>query len=109
MVASAEFDPVIVDATFTPDRLRELITYARESAKLDYKATYDISVTGDRVEITKDLVAMANTAGGYIVIGVQDDGTASGCDPKMLVGIDEAIVRAQVQAYIGASLELFVN
>lgn len=109
MVASAEFDPVIVDAEFTAARLRELIAYARESAKLDYKVGYDPSARIDRIEVAKDLVAMANTAGGYIVVGVADDGTIVGGDPVALTAIDEAVVRAQVQGYIGTSIELFVN
>lgn len=54
--------------------MAELLLRRRESAKLDYKVGYNGS-QGDRIELTKDLVAMANTAGGYVVLGVEDDGS----------------------------------
>ena len=108
MVASAEYDPIIVDATLSPERARELIHRRRESTKLDYKQSYS-GTTRDKVEVTKDLVAMANTAGGYIVFGVNDAGERTGLDEAALPALDEARLRAQVQSYLSAGLDLFVD
>jgi predicted HTH transcriptional regulator len=109
MVASADFDPIIVDGDVTAQRVQEIVPRGRESAKLDYKLTLDLSDTAHKVEVAKDLVAMANTAGGYVVLGVRDDGTMAGLAPQDISRIDEAVVRKVVGAYIGTSLELFVD
>lgn len=109
MVASADLDPVIVDVPLTPQRLDELLGYRRESAKLDYKRAFDPGQGREKLEITKDLVAMANTAGGYIVVGAENDGTLTGLSEAEVSRLDEAIIRGQVESYIGTSLELFVD
>jgi predicted HTH transcriptional regulator len=109
MVASAEFDPIIVEGKVTVQRVEELVTRGRESAKLDYKEFLNPSDTLHKIELVKDLVAMANTAGGYVVVGVADDGTLRGMSATEIGHIDEATIRAQVDAYIGTSLEIFVD
>lgn len=108
MVASAEFDPVVVDQGITPEKTAQLIALKRESAKLDYKRDW----VGDNqaiVELTKDVVAMANTAGGYVIFGVGDDGEEVGLADEEIERLDEAILRTQVQGYLGTGLDLFVN
>lgn len=109
MVASAEFDPIVVEPGLGPKKAEELITRKRESAKLDYKATYDPQRTRDVVELAKDVVAMANTAGGYMVIGVDDAGEEIGLSEDEAARMDEATLRAQVGGFIGTALELFVD
>lgn len=109
MAETALFDPVVVEPELSPLKVRELLTLGRESAKLDFKRGYDPSSTAEKVEIVKDLVAMANTAGGYIVVGVADDGTLIGLSHADSQVIDEATVRAQVAGYTAASIPLFVD
>jgi predicted HTH transcriptional regulator len=109
MVASAEYDPVIVEPQLTSQRVSELVSRKRESAKLDYKQQYHPGSTHEKVEIVKDLVAMANTAGGYIVIGVDNAGDVVGLTESEALAIDEATVRAQVESYLGVSIDLFVD
>lgn len=109
MTSNADFDPIVVDATLSEQTVRELFAVRRESWKLDYKAAFDPSSKADVVEITKDIVAMANTAGGYIVIGAADDGTPLGVPPAQLAALDESNLRKQVERYIGRSLPLFLN
>lgn len=108
MVASAEFDPIVVDGQITVERVNDLVKRARESAKLDYKAELADDAS-QKVELAKDLVAMANTAGGYLIVGVADDGRLLGLPPAAASKIDEATIRKQVEAYIGTSLEIFVD
>ena len=108
MVASAAYDPIIVEPNLTLERFAELIYRRRESAKLDYKAGYTGSQE-ERVELTKDLVAMANTAGGYIVVGIENDGKPCGLTSAQLAALDEAKLRGQVVSYLGTSIDMFVD
>jgi predicted HTH transcriptional regulator len=43
-----------------------------ETANLDFKETLDLTNSRDRVELAKDVLAMANSGGGHIVVGVED-------------------------------------
>lgn len=60
--------------TYTEEWLRRLIEDGQEeSLTLDYKAAASLARTdGRRREITKDVSAMANSAGGLIVFGVRE-------------------------------------
>lgn len=109
MVASADYDPIVVEPQLNAQKLDELLGAARESAKLDYKRRHDPRVKQDSVELTKDLIAMANTAGGYVVIGVEDGGLPRGLTKPELATLDESTMRGQVETYIGTSLEVFVD
>lgn len=53
-----------------------------ESATIDFKAGFDVQWQNDWCEVVKDVVAMANSGGGLIVFGVNDDGTPSRSDPQ---------------------------
>jgi hypothetical protein len=54
------------------ERLQSLLDSPTESAALDFKETLDLSHARDRVEFAKDVLAMANTGGGHILVGVED-------------------------------------
>lgn len=109
MAHPAEHDPVVVEPSLTSEKVEELLTRGRESAKLDYKSMFDPSDSCHRFQLTKHIVAMANTVGGYIVIGVDDDGTPVGLDAGEANRIDEATVRSQVSGSITPSLSIFVD
>lgn len=109
MAETALFDSVVVEPDLTPQKIAELLGRGRESAKLDYKLTYDPSDTTARVELAKDVMAMSNTAGGYLVIGVSDDRTAEGLTEAAAGSIDEATIRAQVAGYTSARIPIFVD
>lgn len=53
-------------------KLEQLLQYRFETQNLDYKASVDLSTTRGKVELAKDVLAMANSGGGHIVLGVQD-------------------------------------
>lgn len=68
--------PVVVDGRVSREKLDELLALEAEHAELDFKATIDLSVNKHRLDIIKDCVAMMNTpTGGYLLLGVNDDGT----------------------------------
>ncbi len=43
-----------------------------EGETLDFKEWYPLETRSERKELAKDLCALANTSGGYIVVGVRD-------------------------------------
>src|ERR1700733_10909461 len=53
-------------------RLMSLLDSPCETPSLDFKETVDLTQGRDRVELAKDVLAMANSGGGHIVVGVED-------------------------------------
>src|SRR5438093_12396899 len=49
-----------------------------ESKSVDFKSAFDPDCAADWCELLKDVVAMANSGGGPILIGVADDGQCTG-------------------------------
>lgn len=49
-----------------------LLEYGEEDLYLDYKETIEKTNDKEWIELTKDIMAFANSYGGYIVFGVQD-------------------------------------
>ncbi|ODM26760.1 transcriptional regulator [Clostridium sp. Bc-iso-3] len=54
-----------------------------EGPKIDFKAALNLSTEGEKKELTKDVIAMANSRGGrgYILLGIEDK-------TKKILGID---------------------
>ncbi|PYS48261.1 MAG: hypothetical protein DMG13_25905 [Acidobacteria bacterium] len=59
-----------------------------ESASLDFKSCFDPESKQDWCELIKDLVAMSNSGGGTIIVGVDDDGNLSNADVAPLLAVD---------------------
>lgn len=56
------------------DLLEKAITAKRESRLIEFKSAFNTASTEDWCEIIKDIAALANTAGGAIVFGVDNTG-----------------------------------
>jgi len=78
-----------------------------ESATVDFKASFDPQATQDWCELIKDIVAMSNSGGGTIIVGVADDGSASGTDLQDLLGLDAADVTNKLHSYTGHHFAAF--
>src|SRR5258706_514222 len=63
-----------------------------ESNKVDFKEMFDISSKADWCEIIKDIVAMANSGGGILLIGIDNEGNPSGHDVTKFLEYDPADV-----------------
>lgn len=61
-----------------------------ETNDVDFKATFNSASSRDWLELIKDIAAFANSGGGYILVGVNDDGTPSGHDVSDLLAVDSA-------------------
>jgi Putative DNA-binding domain len=86
--------------------LARCATAKRESKLLDFKEHFDPDKKGDWCEITKDLVAMANSGGGVILFGVKNNGEATDFDPAVVLAVDPAKITDKIAAYTG---EQFAN
>jgi hypothetical protein len=71
----------------------------QERDTLEFKDRFDPTNTGDWCELIKDIVAMANSGGGRIVVGANDDGTTSGHNTSDFLGIDIADFINKVHKY----------
>jgi hypothetical protein len=74
-------------------------TDKEECDTLDFKSAFDPGRLADWCELVKDIVAMANSGGGTIVIGANDDGTASGYDATIFQKIDPADIVNKLHKY----------
>ncbi len=78
----------------------ELEERENESADFDFKAALDPLAPQDWCELIKDIVAMANSGGGAIVFGVNDDGSpATGTDLAPILAIDPATIVDKIKRY----------
>ena len=71
-----------------------------ESDTLEFKDRFDPKNAGDWCELIKDIIAMANSGGGQIVVGANDDGTPSGHDMIAFLSVDIADFMNKVHKYI---------
>lgn len=89
------------------DILEKIKNAKRESKSIEFKEKFDINQTGDWCEIIKDIVAMANSGGGYILIGVKNNGVPSGWDTTPILEIDPAQVTDKIAKYTGEQFSDF--
>jgi predicted HTH transcriptional regulator len=68
----------------------------RESRVVDFKGEMDLTLPATWPEIVKDIVAMANTGGGVIAIGLDNTGVPTGNDVSQVLGLDPATVVDQL-------------
>src|SRR5215831_10397704 len=72
----------------TWDHLLPLVGTTSEGADLDFKATLDPSK--DRIEVAKDIAALANVLGGHLLVGTSTDTNGTRCTGFHGVGRREA-------------------
>src|SRR2546428_273405 len=75
--------------------------HGHESESVEYKSSFDPTAGADWLEIIKDIVALANSGGGLIIFGVDDDGHLSGFDINCLIRMDPADLTNKMSKYTG--------
>ena len=63
-----------------------LIDYAEEDDRVDYKETVTLDSEKEWLGLTKDISAFANTRGGFLIFGVNDQ-------YKKVVGLSRTVKR----------------
>jgi Putative DNA-binding domain len=71
----------------------------RESKYLEFKREFDTSSAAAWCEVIKDVVAFANSGGGVIVFGINNDGSDSGVDVSILLQLDIADITNKIHRY----------
>src|SRR3990172_7254577 len=91
--------------------MNELVVKAlnatRESKYIEFKEAFNVSSQGEWCEIIKDVVAIANTGGGVILIGLDNFGAPSGFDVKPILEFDSADITNKINKYTGVQFSEF--
>jgi len=65
----------------TDDEIKSLVDKKiSERQHLEFKATINNRDDDDRLELLKDITSLANGGGGYLIIGIKDDGKGRAID-----------------------------
>src|SRR5574340_980851 len=91
----------------TADELAALLAKNSETAELDFKSKFDVNSLGDWLEIIKDIASLANSGGGTLLIGVNDNGTPSGADVSGALAVDPADLTNRIHKYTGTHFHDF--
>ncbi len=89
------------------DHIQRALLAKRESKYVDFKGELDFAEPHTWCEIVKDIVAMANSGGGVLLIGLDNKGVPTGFDPQPILDIDEAIVTDKIEKYTGVQFDGF--
>jgi hypothetical protein len=87
-----------------PLATEELKKSTAESGQVDFKSHLDVENEGEWLEIIKDMVAMANSGGGLIIFGLDDNGSPSDFEAEQLLTFDTADITAKVRKWTSFDL-----
>lgn len=79
--------------------LEEARRTKKETKRIDFKREFDPSSKTNWCELIKDIIAIANSDGGVIIFGVNDDGTHARFDKNKILEIDPATLQDKIQKY----------
>jgi hypothetical protein len=79
--------------------LKKALAAKRESKQIEFKEVVDVASKRDWCEITKDVIAIANSGGGVIVFGLNSHGQPTGADLTALGSLDPATIADRIQNY----------
>ena len=91
-----------------PRTVTERVAAARsETRSLDFKERFDPKELSEWLELIKDFVAMANSGGGLIVIGVCDNGQPATGDVQPVLDLDPAKFTDKIESYTHVQFDDF--
>jgi hypothetical protein len=85
--------------------IEEALSASREAKAVDFKAEFDPSDRRSLCETLKDVLAMANSGGGVIVVGVDGQGRPTGGDVRRLLDTDPADLANKMAAFTGRDFD----
>jgi Schlafen, AlbA_2 len=110
MAADLPRSPVVVDGIVTREKLSQLLSLGTEYPELDFKSRIDPGEKVGEVQLARHVGAM-RVSGGYIVLGVDDNGNPTGgmdeVDPR---NFDEANLAPKLLRYledVGVRVQVF--
>jgi hypothetical protein len=85
--------------------IEEALSATRETRAVEFKEEFDPSDRRSLCETVKDVLALANSSGGVIVVGVDGQGRPTGQDVRRLLDTDPADLVNKVSAYMGVPFD----
>lgn len=82
-------------------RVEKCLSAKRESKAVEFKESFNPGDLGEWCEILKDIVAITNTGGGAIAVGLDSRGKPTGTDLSAILNLDPAVVTDKVAAFTG--------
>jgi Putative DNA-binding domain/EC042_2821-lke REase len=92
---------------YSAEDIPTLFESKSESASLDFKSKIDVQNASELLEVIKDIVAFSNSGGGAILVGLNDDGSASGQSVTSLLELDPADLTNQIFKYTSIHFHAF--
>lgn len=89
------------------DSVIKSLAATRESKRVDFKSEANFEAPHTWLELLKDFVAMANSGGGLIVVGLDNRGRPSGHSVSRLLELDPAVITDKIHKYTGEHFEDF--
>lgn len=80
--------------------LLELVDAPNETLEVEYKGWLNLSESGSRADLARQIAALANHGGGRIVFGIANDMTYAGPNPSPIPAIDRDCIAAIVKRYL---------
>ena len=95
-------------ATIQPGNWHEIIHRGVENQELDYKAAQDWNelTRAGRAKFARHAMAMANTRGGYLVVGVAEDENGN---PTLCTGMTERQARSFDPSTVGQTINRYAD
>lgn len=88
-----------------PEAINRALKAKRESKHVEFKRSLDSSSTGEWCELIKDVVAMSNSGGGIIIVGLENNGSPSGVSVDEVISMDHAVIVDKVRKYTGTQFD----
>ena len=85
--------------------IEEALSATRETRAVEFKEEFDPSDRRSLCETLKDILAMANSGGGVIVVGVDGRGRPTGGDVRSLLDTDPADLANKLTAFTGRDFD----
>lgn len=98
---------VVADGRVDREKLVELVALGSEQEALEFKAVVDFADPKHNVEHVKDLLALSLPAGGYLIVGVHNDGSPATNQPAIVdAHFDQATLQQKIAGYVDAAIDI---
>lgn len=85
------------------------LAFNSETTDLDYKEIFKISDAKSKTEFIKDICAFANTKGGYLLYGINNDNEWIGLDERSDAKVDDADIANIIDDFVDGHIDCLVN
>jgi hypothetical protein len=91
----------------TQDLIERALRNQRESKYIEFKSEFDVTSKQAWCEIIKDFAAMANSGGGAIAVGLDNQGQPTSADVLPLLKLDPAKISDKIERYTSSQFDAF--